>query len=32
VAQHEIGAKDIDTLWRDIQATYVELKEKVEAL
>lgn len=32
LAQHEITAKDIDALWRDIQATYAELKEKVEAL
>lgn len=32
LAQDEITAKDIDTLWRDIQVTYAELKEKVEAL
>ena len=31
-AHPDISAKEIDTLWRDIQATYAELKEKVEAL
>jgi len=30
--QHEILAKDIDSLWRDLQTTYGELKAKVEAL
>lgn len=30
--QHEIGSKDIDSLWRDLQTTYGELKAKVEAL
>ncbi len=29
---HEISTKDIDALWRDVQATYAELKAKVEAL
>ena len=29
---HEILVKDIDSLWRDVKATYGELKAKVEAL
>jgi hypothetical protein len=29
---HEISAKDIDALWRDVQTTYGQLKAKVEAL
>lgn len=27
---HETMAKDIDSLWRDVQVTYAELKAKVE--
>ncbi len=29
---HDIPLKDIDALWREVQATYGQLKEKVEAL
>ncbi len=29
---HDISVKDIDSLWRDLQATYGQLKQKVEAL
>ncbi|HYX35160.1 MAG TPA: hypothetical protein VE954_18850 [Oligoflexus sp.] len=29
---HDIAVKDIDALWRRVQKTYAELKEKVEAL